>query len=202
MDVNYGSEGSEEGPPFECVLAEQDISTLCMSILIHKKETGRALCHTLRIDIHAGIGDSMNEARDEMPHPQSRLCRLLEPFRQLHSGSDITIKSPGSEAYLLGFKNSMLAPPPSAIATMSKVIQALDQGDRARNYGDLPLAIVKYRNGLDDIISSNYDVNERDDLLKFGPDAGQTIRQYVSCLLSSRIDLAVSSLSLCATKCG
>ena len=172
MEVSYGEVGLEEDSspqedeegPNEYIVPEQELSLMCTSLLRVKKEERSTECQPLRIKIHSTIGDFLREGEDGYPHPQSKLSRLLEPLRQLHSAKDVEIEGPGSDAYKVSIMENMSHDSPITELAMAKVVQALDQGDKARDKGDLPLAVVKYRSGLEIILESNFEDDEEDEI--------------------------------------
>ena len=180
----------EEGP-LEFLFASQDIPAFCISILKERdNHVQGGVCNSLHLAINPRISDNLVESRDGSPHPQSRLRRLLEPFRRLHGMDmdDVHIDGPGSESYKADIIQSMCGPSESPTEIMRKVAQAIAQGDQACNAGDLPLAVVKYKAGIDCSTTSDFAPYEQSEkaLFKFDSDAGKRYYRYVVFFLAPR----------------
>ncbi len=175
-------ESLENGILSNHIIACEDMPTFYTSVLRIRH------CHpegTNGETLHIRVDPSLQG--DGSPHPGSKLWRLLDPLRQLHGIGQVDICGLESQSFRTYIINSMSAPPDTVTATMAKTILAFEQGDKARGFGDLPLAVVKYNTGLnivpfedshyeDGDDDSHYD--DGDDTMDHGPDAGQPMKRY------------------------
>jgi len=164
------------------IIVCEDVPSFCTSVVRIRNWHGEATKGEI---LHIRVNLSIQG--DGSPHPGSKLWRLLDPLRQLHGIGQVDICGLESQSFRTYIINSMSAPPDTVTATMAKTILAFEQGDKARGFGDLPLAVVKYNTGLnivpfedshyeDGDDDSHYD--DGDDTMDHGPDAGQPMKRY------------------------
>jgi len=145
--------------------------------------SGSSRCYSERLDIAVDprIGYAHSEARDGSPCCQPRLARLLEPLHHIHGIRIGSIFGLGSASLEEKIIDSMGAPLEESGAIAKRIARAFDQGDLARSSGDLRLAVVKYKDGLD-LLDSPYREYDEDEIWENGPDSGQPICWYVHML--------------------
>jgi len=159
MTLTFGVAGNDDWWPGgmrdrNVVIAIQDLSALCTSLLGYKCQlVDPDDILTLYIRIAPRISPSLLPAVDDRPNPQSKLRRLLEPLRQLHSTEIIKIEGPSSLSYMQEIVEGTSGPPDNINEVLKKVLLALSGGDEARDHSDLSLAVVRYKSGLQTIHS-------------------------------------------------
>jgi len=140
--------------------------------------SGSSRCYSERLDIAVDprIGHAHSEARDGSPRCQPRLARLLEPLHHIHGIRIGSILGLGSASLEQKIIDSMGAPLEESGAIAKRIARAFDQGDLARSSGDLRLAVVKYKDGLDTL---PFSFDDEEEIWEMGPDSGQPICWYV-----------------------
>ena len=81
----------------------------------------------------------------------SRVRRLLEPFRRLHSITDVHIIGPLSDIWISEVIADMSKPPPSNEDLFSRVFISFEEAMDKTDYGDFASSIPEYLNTLDEL---------------------------------------------------
>ena len=159
----------------ECIFPADDLPALCTSLLqVHEFSS-----FSFRIIVDQSIGASLMEGDDGSPCPRSKLARLLNPLRQLHSMEVLSLEGPGSAQYKAEIMASIGDRQDSVKEMIDKASAATDQGDAAYNAGSLTLAIRNYKNALNVVRSSSLEDFELDEVLEDGLYAGKIAGWYV-----------------------
>lgn len=131
------------------VFDSADLPAVCTSLLrMEARGHGILTGSPLQVTIDARIGERLRESKDGFPHPHSRLRTLLDPLRRLHGLDGVKVDGPGSTVY----KDEIIASMselPNAKETMKQALLAASRGEKASEFGDLPLAIDMYKAGLE-----------------------------------------------------
>lgn len=155
------------------IIVCEDVPSFCTSVVRIRNWHGEATKGEI---LHIRVNLSIQG--DGSLHPGSRLRRLLDPLRQLHSIGHVDIRGLESQSFQADIINNISAPPDTVMTTMAKTVSIFEQGDKARGFGDLPLAVVKYNTGVNIIPLANSHYRKGNGTIDHGPDAGQPMKWF------------------------
>ena len=97
------------------------------------------------------IGGSLASMDNKIGTTSSRVHRLLEPFRQLHSIRDAQIVGPLSKDYKAEVLAQISKPPPSCQHYLDHLLTTSEKATNTFDSGDFALSISKLRNTVDEL---------------------------------------------------
>lgn len=136
------------------------------------------------IRIEDNVQEPSNTHDNTLPHVNSKLRRLLDPLRHLHSLNKVNIYGSDRLKYKTDIIASMTGSRPAPTARLEAACGFCDEGLTAYNRGDIGFSINKFNSALHLIRDSCFTVEEENKILIDGPEAGRSIRKWVTHLSS------------------
>ena len=125
----------------------------------------------------SSIEGSLARRQNKIDTTSSRVRKLLEPFRQLHSIRDPQIIGPLSEQYKVEIVAQLSKSPPSSQHLFDHVLTTSGEATNTFDSGDFARSIPELKNTLDELADVPYlDREDACERIIIGPYAGCTIR--------------------------
>lgn len=122
---------------------------------------------------------SSGQEIDILPSTKSRLWRLLDPIRCLHSFERVNIIGSGSEEYQAAVIADMTAPKPRATKTIKSILKYQDEAGLAYHARNFTVAITQCKRALGVALGSYDHEDEWREVLEEGPYVHWTFAAYV-----------------------
>ena len=184
------TEFSEDDQAGKYIFCSDDLPAFCRFLL---KRSGMPLGNmALCIGVNPAIWKGPAIGMDSSPVGRSRVQKLLEPLRQLHSFEGSCIDGPLTATYKDSIRKSVCNDCPTALETIGTVVDMLTQGDEQMSEGRFVLAKQHYRQALNYAGSCCWLYGEEDFIIEEGPFPGLTAAEVLANLqvrLQARISL-------------
>ena len=151
---------SEEGQPSRYVFSKDELPTFCRLLLSLNKSTDHHLRDTARLRdtaIHISVNDSIwNGHPAEMdcnPVGRSKIQKLLDPLRQLHSFGTAQCEGPISSSYKRSIITDLCRDPPTAMDIYHNAMLSVSQADQLVSRDHPHDAIQEYKAALNSVRS-------------------------------------------------
>ena len=177
----YGSSDSADRKQCKYIFCLDELPTVCRRLLKYpgSMERGQYLQNTT---IHIYIHNLWKEQSWEVNRSASglsRLQKLLDPLRQLHSFGAAQIEGPLSASYKRYFETDICKECPTAMDVIGAATVMVAQADEQVRQ-DLPFdAINKYKIALNHVRSRCWTYGERTSIVDSGPFPGLTAEETV-----------------------
>ena len=177
----YGWSLPADEQPCKYIFCSDELPTFCRLLIKHpgRFEKGQSLPNIeIHIDVHnAGRDHSWN--MDRSTSGLSRLHKLVDPLRQLHSLGAVQIEGPLSASYKSSVIADLCEKCPTAMEIIGSANVILGQGDEQVRQ-DLPVdAINKYKTALNHLRSCCWLYLERAFVMDSGPFPGLTAERIL-----------------------
>lgn len=161
------------------ILVAADLPMLCREFLRSASTSlGQSLGSLLMdIWIEDDVQKLSNTQDNTLPYVNSKLRRLLDPLRHLHSLNKVNIYGSDRSKYETDTIASMTGSRPAPTARLEAACGFRDEGMTAYNRGDIGFAINKFNSALHLIRGSCFTAGEGRRTLIDGPEAGWSIRK-------------------------
>lgn len=162
VDLSSGAEVPQNHKKYNIQVTYRELPGLCRSLLWTENDSpGRLALTKLKLIIGDEVGtdgarvkkDKTTKGHNEktIGTTSSRVRRLLEPFRRLHSIKDLQIIGPLSDIYKSEVIADMSKPPPSNKDLFNFVFISLEKAMDKFDSGDFASSIPEYLNTLDEL---------------------------------------------------
>ena len=191
-------DASEDGRPWCYIFCSDEISNFCRLLLELEMSLGddTILRDTiLYIDINPDIWKGETTEIDSHPAGLSRIKKILEPLRQLHSFGAAPVEGPLSGKYKGEIFRSVSRDCPTAMDLVHTAMVALKQGDEHINEGQILAANLEYGSALNCVRSCCWRYGERDFIMNSGPFPGLQAEQVMT-NLQVRLQTRIAALFL------
>ena len=166
-------DAAEDGRPWSYIFCSAELPNFCRLLLEISMEDRSVFLDTiLYIDIDPTIWNGQATGMDSNPAGLSRLGKLLEPLRQLHSFGAALVEGPLSGSYKRDINNSVCKDCPMAMDIIETALVAQSQGDDHFGKGQLLRANLKYKSALNYVRSCCWVYDEQDLIMSSGPFSG------------------------------
>lgn len=164
---------SEYERPWKHIFCSDELPNFCRLLLKLGKTNDSLLRNTqFYIEINPAISNGHAAKIDSTPAGLSRMQRLLEPLRQLHSFGAAHVEGPLSGTYKGSINASVCRNCPTAMDIIQVAMRALSQGDGEVNEDRLLQANQKYKSALTYTRSCCWWYDERNLIMNGGPFPG------------------------------
>lgn len=190
-------DASEDGRPWRYIFCSDEIPNFCRLLLEMSLGDDTILRDTiLHIDINPDIWKGATMEIDSHEAGRSRIKKLLEPLRQLHSFGAAPVEGPVSSKYKEEIFRSVSGDCPTAMDVINIAMVALKQGDEHIIEGQVSAAKRKYGSALSYVRSCCWHYDERDFIVNSGPFPGlQAVQVMTNLQLRIQARLAASFLN-------
>ena len=162
VDLSSGAEIPQNHKKFDFIVTHNELPGLCRSLLWMENLNPGCLASTkLKLITADDVGtDGARATKDKIAKghnektigtTSSRVRRLLEPFRRLHSMKDLHITGPLSDIYKSEVIADMGKPPPSNEDLCNRVFISLEKAFDKFDNGDFASSIPEFLNTLDEL---------------------------------------------------
>lgn len=174
-------EASESGKPWRYIFSREELPTFCRLLLkLYKNDASTIRNTALYIGINPAIWNGQATEIDSNASGLSRMTKLLEPLRQLHSFGAAQIEGPLSGSYKGEIIRSVCKDCPTAVDIINTAIAALNQSDEQVSKGHPSGARLGYKIALSCVRSCCWQYDERDFTLGSGTFLGLMAFQAMS----------------------
>ena len=141
------------------VVAGDDVAKLCcfLPLICYNHFTIRDGWERIsnRVDVEINVRSNAISADEKgsCDKDPPSVKRLLEPFRQLY-GYNVTVEGHVTTAYKESIEASAAEPPPTALDVACIASKGRDEGNEARQKGNLGIAMSRYQSALDFMTSA------------------------------------------------
>ncbi|KAM0798573.1 hypothetical protein BDR22DRAFT_858927 [Usnea florida] len=175
------------------IFCSDELPAFCRFLL---KRSGMPLGNmALCIGVNPAIWKGPAMGMDRSPVGRSRVQKLLEPLRQLHSFESSCIEGPLTATYKDSIRKSVCNDCPTALETISTVVGMLTQGNERMSEGRFVLAMQHYKQALNYAGSCCWLYGEEDFIIEDEPFPGLTAAQVLA-NLQVRLQACISLLYL------
>ena len=184
------TEFSEDDRAGKYIFCSDELPALCRFMLTKGgiPLESMALC----IEVNPAIWKGPAIGIDSSPVGRSRVQKLLEPLRQLHSFESSCVDGPLTATYKDSIRKSVCNDCPTALEVIGTVEGMLTQGNERMSEGRFVLAKQHYKQALDYAGSCCWLYGEEDFIIEEGPFPGLTAAEVLANLqvrLQARLSL-------------
>lgn len=191
-------ETAEDDRAWKYIFCSDELPEFCRLLLEETGDTDTLRNTVLFIDINPGIGSGQATEMDTSPAGRTRLCKLLNPLRNLHSLGAVQIDGPVSGSYKGLIITSISRDRPTALDIIRETVTSLNEADEKASKGRLRQAIFGYKAALSVIRSYSWRRQEWEVVTDSGPFPGMQIIQVTKNLmarLQARIAVVYSNIN-------
>ena len=140
---------SEDDRAEKWIFCSDELPTFCRLVLNTRTIDGRLFqIMTLCIGVNPAIWKGQAMEMDSSPAGLTRMQKLLEPLRQLHSFGNSSIEGPVSGTYKESIIRSVCKDCPTALEIIGTVMDSFNQGNERMNEGNFVQAKQLYKQAL------------------------------------------------------
>lgn len=195
MTDGYLQETAEDESVWNYVFCSDELPEFCRLLLDATRYNNTLPSTVLSIDINPTISSGQATEMDTSPAGRTRLWKLLNPLRQLHSLGAVQLDGPVSGSFKSLVISSIRKDRPSVMDIIRETVTALNEADEQASKGQLRQPLFGYKAALSVIRSYDWRREERRIVTDSGPFPGMQ-RNQVTQNLEVRLQARIAAVYL------
>lgn len=173
----------EDRRAWKYIFCRDELPEFCRLLLQESEHNNSLRSIVLYIDISPAIGSGQATEIDTSPAGRTRLWKLLNPLRQLHSLGAVQIDGPVSGRYKGLVITSVCKDCPTALDIIHETVTSLNEADNQASKGQPRQAILDYKAAISVVRSCSWRYDEREVVTDGGPFPGMKANQVTQNLV-------------------